>query len=213
MGEEKKRSGIELAADAGKDYLSDKALEFAPQVSFQALAKLEQARRFLQQGSVPGASKALAASKVAAKSGGTLLKKVSNPSIQAVIELAKGAYLIGDEKARDGHAEAGEKLIQEPLAYQAANLLVSPADALSKYGAAKELADKEAFEKKYMLAPNDPMRVAFENTAVERLKAENQQKHLDEARRALDPDLDLEERTMDLVRSITRPLPNYPPPP
>jgi hypothetical protein len=130
------------------------------------------------------------------------------PVVDTALELGKGAYLMGKQGAREGHAESGKELMDDPFWYQASNAYLNPADAASKYGAAIEADDRKDFERKNMLAPNDPMRVAFENAAVERVRAENQQKYLDEARRALDPDFDLEERTMDLVRSITRPLPS-----
>jgi hypothetical protein len=56
-------------------------------------------------------------------------------------------------------------LIKEPLAYQAANLLVSPADALSKYGAAREAEGKKAFEERYINPLNRQMAAEDERKA------------------------------------------------
>jgi len=139
------------ALDLLKDYATDKGVQLAPQALVSASGKLEQGRRFLQQGSVPGAAAKLARAKAAtAAAGGFLGGARKATTTQAAIELAKGAYLIGTEGAREGHAEAGKQLIKEPLAYQAANLFVSPADALSKYGAAREAAGKKTFEDQYI---------------------------------------------------------------
>ena len=150
--EKRLKEGFELTSDIGKDYAVDKAVVFAPQAAALAVNKLEQGRRFLQQGTVPGAREAL--SRTVAQAG-TLKKFFGNlrnaPQAQAVMELGKASYLIGKEGARKGHAEAGKELMQKPLAYQAANLLVSPADAMSKYGAAREVAEKKVFMEPHML--------------------------------------------------------------
>jgi hypothetical protein len=147
----KQGKNVRLAANVAKDVLKDKALQEAPRAAVLALNKLEQGRRFLQQGTVPGAASALARTKAEASVVSGIMKGLGNAhAIKAAIELGKGSYLIGKEGARKGHSEAGKQLIKEPLAYQAANLLVSPADALSKYGAAREAEGKKAFEERYI---------------------------------------------------------------
>ena len=148
---DKQGENVRLAANVAKDFLKDKALQEAPRAAVLALNKLEQGRRFLQQGTVPGAASALARTKAEASAVSGIMKRLGNThAIKAAIELGKGSYLIGKEGAREGHAEAGRELAKEPLAYQAANLLVSPADALSKYGAAREAEGKKAFEERYI---------------------------------------------------------------
>ena len=103
-----------------------------------AALKFEQARRFLQQGSVPGAGKALARVSPLARRA---------PIADAAIQLGKGALLISKENARKDHAEAGEKLTKKSLPYQVAKTYLDSADSMSKYGAYKEKLDKEAFDK------------------------------------------------------------------
>jgi len=148
---DKQGENVRLAANVAKDFLKDKALAEAPRAAVLALGKLEQGRRFLQQGTVPGAASALARAKANTGVVSGIMKGLGDtPAIKAAIELGKGSYLIGKEGARKGHSEAGKQLIKEPLAYQAANLLVSPADALSKYGAAREAEGKKAFEERYI---------------------------------------------------------------
>jgi len=147
----KQGKNVQLAASVAKDFAIDKAIERAPLAALTALGKLEEGRRFLQQGSVPGATAHLARVKAANQTAIRLLGGFANfAPVQASVELAKGAYLIGKEGARKGHSEAGKQLIKEPLAYQAANLWVSPADALSKYGASREAQGKKAFEERYV---------------------------------------------------------------
>jgi hypothetical protein len=140
----------DLVMSVALDQLGDKSAQWIPQGLVKAGGVFEQARRFLQQGTVPGAAKKAAAAKVATATGVKAAGKIGSAPIQAGIELAKGGYLIGKEGAREGHAEAGRELAKEPLAYQAANLLVSPADALSKYGAAREAKGKKDFEERYI---------------------------------------------------------------
>jgi hypothetical protein len=98
----------------------------------------EKARRFLQQGTVAGAGRALTNA------------KALNPYailLEAGIQLGKGVYLTTKEGARDGHAEAGKELTKKPLLYQIGKTFLDPADSFSKYGAYKEELDKKAFEK------------------------------------------------------------------
>ena len=197
----------ELAVGVAMDQLGDKMVQWVPQGLIKASGMMEQARRFLQQGSVPGASKKLAAAKVATTAGVKTAGKIGNAPIQAGIELAKGGYLIGKEGAREGHAEAGRKLAKEPAVYQAANLLVSPADALSKYGAAREEKGKESFEAEHMQPLNDAIAKEQERVRGElfaRQENERRQREIDEMKTALDPDWNLEARTMGLVRSVAR---------
>jgi len=146
----KRGENAQLTADVAKDFAVDKAIEIAPQAAITAVGKLEQGRSFLQQGTVPNATANLARAKAETKAAGKLLSGLRRaPAVQASIELVKGANLIGKEGARAGHAEAGDELKKKPLAYQVANLYVSPADALSKYGASREAAGKKAFEERY----------------------------------------------------------------
>jgi hypothetical protein len=105
-----------------------------------AASKFEYARRFIQQGTVPGADKAWARSKAA------LLRRA--PIADAAVQLTKAAYLISKENAREGHAEAGEKLTKKSLPRQVVKTLFDSADSMSKYGAYKEKLDKEAFDKR-----------------------------------------------------------------
>jgi len=77
--------------------------------------------------------------------------KALAPTAQTAIELGKAAYLLRNENAREGHAEAGKKLMEKPLAYQVGKTLISPADSMSKYGARKEELDKKNFEKEQNL--------------------------------------------------------------
>jgi hypothetical protein len=151
----KLKEGFRLAADVGKDYIVDKMVGLSPQAAILASGKMEQGRRFLQQGTVPGASKALAQARAQNPTAGKALARLRNaPSTQAAIELGKATYLIGKEGARAGHAEAGRELIKKPLAYQVANILVSPADAMSKYGASREELGKKSFEEDYINSLN-----------------------------------------------------------
>ena len=99
----------------------------------------EKARRFLQQGTVPGADKALARAKA--------LGRIARP-LDAAIQAAQGLYLIGKEGARDDHAEAGKELTKKPLPYQLGKAYLTSADSFSKYGAYKEKLDKQAFDKR-----------------------------------------------------------------
>ena len=147
----KRGRGSVLAADIAKDFVQDAAVSKAPKVVATLGGKIEQGRRFLQQGTVPGASRHLAQAKANTAAASGLVGRLTKAApVQAAIELSKGAYLIGKEGARKGHAEAGERLAKEPLAYQAAKLVVSPAEALSKYGAAREAKGKKAFEEEYI---------------------------------------------------------------
>lgn len=147
----KRGRGSVLAADIAKDRVQDAAVEEAPKVVATLSGKLEQGRRFLQQGTVPGAFRRLAQAKADTAAASGLVGRFTKAApVQTAIELSKGAYLIGKEGARKGHAKAGERLAKEPLAYQAAKLMVSPAEALSKYGAAREARGKKAFEEEYI---------------------------------------------------------------
>jgi hypothetical protein len=103
-----------------------------------AASKFEYARRFIQQGTVPGADKAWARSKAG-------LRRV--PIGDAAIQIGKGVNLIMNPEKREGHAEAGEKLTKKSLPRQVVKTLLDPADSMSKYGAYKEKLDKEAFDK------------------------------------------------------------------
>lgn len=202
-----KRTAKELARDVAMDQLGDKMVQWVPQGLVKAGGMFEQARSFLQQGTVPGAAKKMAAAKVAAAAGVKTAGKIGNAPIQAGIELSKGGYLIGKEGAREGHAEAGRELMEEPLAYQAANLLVSPADALSKYGAAHEEKGKASFEDEHMAPLNASIAKEQERVSGElfaRQENERRQREIDEMKTALDPDWNLEARTMGLVQNLTR---------
>jgi hypothetical protein len=197
----------ELAVSVALDQLGDKSVQWVPQGLVKAGGMLEQARSFLQRGSVPGAAKKGAAAKVATSAGVKAAGKIGNAPIQAGIELAKGGYLIGKEGAREGHAEAGRELAEEPLVYQAANLLVSPADALSKYGAAHEEKGKSAFEAEHMAPLNASIAKEQERVRGEffaKQENERRQREIDEMKTALDPDWNLEARTMGLVQNLTR---------
>jgi hypothetical protein len=77
--------------------------------------------------------------------------KALAPAAQTAVELGKAAYLLRNENAREGHAEAGKELMEKPLAYQVGKTLISPADSMSKYGARKEELDKKNFEKEQNL--------------------------------------------------------------
>ena len=171
---------VQLTADVVKDYTVDKAIQLAPQAAATTVGLMEQGRSFLQQGSVPNAAAKLARAKTDTKAVNKFFSGLRNAApVQAAIELAKGSYLIGKEGARKGHAESGKQLIKEPLAYQAANLYVSPADALSKYGALREALGKKAFEERYV------------NPLNRQIAAEEERKRSDvppvEIRKALQP--------------------------
>lgn len=77
--------------------------------------------------------------------------KALAPAAQTAVELGKAAYLLRNENAREGHAEAGKELMEKPLAYQVGKTLISPAYSMSKYGARKEELDKKNFEKEQNL--------------------------------------------------------------
>jgi hypothetical protein len=110
---------------------------FAALPSAGVIAGIEQARRKLQIGTVPGASKALANVKPLVK-GARI--------IDGAVQLGKTAYLVGKEGAREGHAEAGEALTKKSLPRQVVETILDPAFTMSKYGAYKEKLDKKAFE-------------------------------------------------------------------
>lgn len=199
----------ELALGLAGDWAIDN-----PHKVVKNLIGIEKARRSAQIGTVPGAAKRAAAAGASQELVQKFAGGLSSPMLGAAIELGKGSYLIGKEGAREGHAEAGRVLAEEPLAYQAANLLVSPADALSKYGAARESKGKAAFEAEHMAPLNEAIakeekRVRgelFANQDVPdvRITDAARRGELEAARRALDPDWDLEARTMGLVRNLTR---------
>jgi hypothetical protein len=75
-----------------------------------------------------------------------LSKLASAPAVTA-IEIGKGLYKLRSPDARDGDAEKGRQLMQEPAWYQVANTFLNSADAMSEYGAAIEESDKKAFDK------------------------------------------------------------------
>jgi hypothetical protein len=117
---------------------------FAALPSVGLATGIEQARRKLQIGTVPGASKALANVKP--------LVKVAR-IIDGAVQLGKTAYLVGKEGARDGHAEAGEALTKKSLPRQVVETILDPAFTMSKYGAYKEKLDKKAFEESLKKEP------------------------------------------------------------
>lgn len=110
---------------------------FAALPSVGVITGIEQARRKLQIGTVPGATKALANVKPLVK-GARI--------IDGAVQLGKTAYLVGKEGAREGHAEAGEALTKKSLPRQVVETILDPAFTMSKYGAYKEKLDKKAFE-------------------------------------------------------------------
>ena len=139
----------EDAKEIATDFAKDKAAESAPAIAYQATMKFEQGRRLLQIGTVPGAKAAYESAKIAGAKGGALFRAASRaPAIQAGIELGKGAYLVGNRDARKGHAEAGKRIEKEPVVTQAARMIVSPADTLSKLGAVREERGRKAMDKK-----------------------------------------------------------------
>lgn len=81
---------------------------------------------------------------------GKLFSKAASSPAQTAVEIAKGTHLIMSEGARDGHAEAGEALMREPLWFQGANMFLSTSDAMSKYGAAKEARDLKEMQKLHL---------------------------------------------------------------
>jgi hypothetical protein len=110
---------------------------FAALPSVGVITGIEQARRKLQIGTVPGATKALANVKPLVKGA---------QIIDGAVQLGKTAYLVGKEGAREGHAEAGEALTKKSLPRQVVETILDPAFTMSKYGAYKEKLDKKAFE-------------------------------------------------------------------
>jgi hypothetical protein len=117
---------------------------FAALPSVGVITGIEQARRKLQIGTVPGASKALANVKPLVK-GARI--------IDGAVQLGKTAYLVGKEGAREGHAEAGEALTKKSLPRQVVETILNPALTMSKYGAYKEKLDKKAFEESLKKEP------------------------------------------------------------
>ena len=145
---------------------------------------------------------------MAEKFGSSVIPKLLSKPVQTAVELGKGALLIGTEGARKGHAEAGRELSEKSTLYQAGNLFLNTSDALSKYGAAHEEKGKSAFEAEHMAPLNEAIAKEEERVKGEMFaKQENERKQLEvnEMKTALDPDWDLEARTMGLVKNLTRP--------
>lgn len=137
---------LELASDAVRDGV----VKNAPSVAWKATSYLERLRRLAQIGTVPGAARMAQAAKGAASTGARKISLLGRaPAVGAALEIGKGVHTIMTPPTRtsfDEEADAGEELRGTPAWHQAANFVLSPADALSKYGAASQREGKKAFE-------------------------------------------------------------------
>lgn len=135
-----------MAEDYARNRIQDLTSQNTPYVDFaskkylQTLAQLARADEVIDRAVERGAL-----SKV------PKITKALAPATQTAIELGKTAYLLRNENAREGHSEAGKKLMEKPLAYQVGKTLISPADSMSKYGARMEEVGKKNFEKEQNL--------------------------------------------------------------
>ena len=170
----KEKNGLGQVVEITKDYLLDKAVDAplgaaaaAAGLAFEKLKEQQQLKRFLSQGggvaqvrlAAPSVSKFPTVGRVMVK--GALGRA---PVVGAAVEGAKSLYLIGKEGAREGHAEAGEELMREPKALQAAKIVFNTADTMSKYGAAMEARDVKAFREKHNIPATYPDMMTLEQT-------------------------------------------------
>lgn len=97
---------------------------------------------------------------------GSVFRNVSKrlPGLNTTIELGLAGREMADRQKPGGfdrQANEGDKLRRDPIIYQAAKTVVSPAHTLSRIGASKEREDKKAFESKIQREQGASMR-AFE---------------------------------------------------
>ncbi len=156
--------------------------------------------------------------------GGQMWKKavgqMGSGSADALLELGRGTHIAMTDTA-DRRKEAlsrGEELVEKPWWYQAVNLKLNTADAMNEYGKVKEKRESEWFKENILNGPEGDVAREWEargNREVEEGKEEdrvlaydlgvkNRENDLKDLQEALDPDYDLEGRTLGLVRKITR---------
>lgn len=168
------------AAEITKDFLLDKVEETslaaaaaAATVAFSNLKKRRQIQDFLKKSGPPRPTVALrptlaipkaTVGRLAKAKGFLRLTGAYTPLATGVIEGTKGLYLIGKEGAREGHAEAGEKLMKRPKVVQAGKLAFDTADSISQYGAAGEARANRAFREKHNIPATYPDMMTREET-------------------------------------------------
>lgn len=168
------------AAEITKDFLLDRVEETplavaaaAAAAAFSNLKKRRQIQDFLKKSGPAPPTVALKPTLAIPKTPmGPLAKAMGflklagayAPAASGVIEGTKGLYLIGKAGAREGHAEAGEKLMKRPKAVQAGKILFDTADSMSKYGAAMEARDVRSFREKNNIPTTYPDMMTLEQT-------------------------------------------------
>lgn len=203
--EEIDRSGKGLAMD----YASQKGLPYFPAIGASGMHLLEGVRRAAQIGSVPGAKAASKAAFAGAKTlGGGLVRKA--PLIGGGIEAFKALREMDPSKSEE-RLRLGEDLIGQSKLYQAGNVVVNTAEAMSQYGAVKQQREKgmiEAYHKnsgaqEWADKHNESVKKANEQMFVQADRQlglnSNETKNMQVGRQ--DPDFDLEERTNALARN------------
>jgi len=135
----KRSSNKELVADLGVNAWQDWALgEGLDRVTEKLAIPLER-----MAGGVLGGS------------GGAVAGRLASAPAAAAVEIGRGAYLMSDPKNREGHAEGGRQLMEEPKWYRDGNMALNPAEAMSKYGGMMEEDDKKAFDQANRQRPMD----------------------------------------------------------
>lgn len=200
------------------DFLGDEFVQKLPEMAMKA----EKLRRVAQMGTVPGAGVALAnVGKIA-----PFMRMGSTPMAGAVLEIGKGVKKVMDHPDIGEEAAAGRELLKEPMWYQAGNLVINTSEATSQYGAVAQEEGKKRFEDEHRLPEGLSARVEELNKEAgnrqsgfkkmwemmseahqeELLKRqdENRKAEIEKMKRALDPEYNLEGRTMDMVSEIVR---------
>jgi hypothetical protein len=165
------------AVDLAEDTVRDEALARAPKAAFRAVTALEKLKLMAQRGTVPGAEAALANVRTAAPKVSRLLGKIASAPVGAAIEIGRGVHRVADPRIGgtfNEKADAGERLMKEPMWYQAGKTLVSTAETAPIYGAALERDAKKAFESK-IAAEQGPAMDAYMRQAEAKRATENRE--------------------------------------